>query len=273
MGSCASLLLAPGQALGLSFPTALHPLFLVCCLGGLRRIIYAFGLGYGFCMLASGVFTLSEAPASSWATCACALYGGYGVRLVTFLCRRQACEAYNNSKHGRELNAKMDKTPLPIKAMVCVFVSLTQLATAYALQPISMAEEMPTAGWVGLGMGIGGLILEAVADEEKLFAKKQRPDDPVMSGSFSIVRHPNYLGEILFWAGITVASQAALPSSATLSSRLQGSLGPLLMIWVMIGAAKRLDKTAESKYENNAGYKAYATRTPSLWPFLRPRAS
>jgi steroid 5-alpha reductase family enzyme len=218
-------------------------------------------------MLASGVLTLGQAPSSTWCSAACSLYSTYGIRLVVFLLRRQWSTAYNNSEHGKELNAKMGKTPMPAKCFVTVFVSLFQLATMYALQPLALASRFPSFGWAGLALAAGGLILEALADEQKLAAKQVRPNDPIMTGTYSIVRHPNYLGEIIFWGGIAFAAQSALPPSATWAQRLQGCAGPLFMIWVMLGAAKRLDKAAaESKYKDNAEYKAYAAQTPSLFP-------
>lgn len=264
MGICASVLLAPGKALGLSFPLSAYPVLVVCCLGGLRRIIYAFGLGYGLSMLTGGMLTWSEAPSSAWSMCGCGLYSAYGLRLVTFLLRRQASDKYNNSKHGKELNNKMDKTPVPAKCFVTLFVSISQVATLCALQPLAWASEFSAAGWVGLVLGSAGLLLESVADEQKLAAKNVHPDEPVMTGTYSIVRHPNYLGEILFWAGVAGSS---LSVSTSWLQRFQGCCGPFFMIWVMLGAAKRLDKTgAESKYKDNAQYKEYVAKTPSLRP-------
>jgi len=265
----ASFLLVPGQSLGLAFPACIWPWLLVCNLGGLRKIIYAFGLGYGFSMFSSGVLTWAEAPSSLCSMAACGLYSAYGARLVWFLLRRQLSDMYNNSAHGKELNGKMEKTPIPAKCFVTLFVSLTQLATAYCLQPLAFATQLPMMSWMGLGLAAAGLVLETVADEEKLGAKKLKPDEPVMTGTYSLVRHPNYLGEIMFWGGITAAAQSAIPLSAAWLSRVQGSLGSILMIWVMFGAAKRLDKTGtESKYKDNAEYKAWASSTPSLFPKL-----
>eukprot|EP00927_Polykrikos_kofoidii_P038967 TRINITY_DN33400_c0_g1_i1.p1 TRINITY_DN33400_c0_g1~~TRINITY_DN33400_c0_g1_i1.p1 ORF type:complete len:286 (+),score=28.83 TRINITY_DN33400_c0_g1_i1:51-860(+) len=268
MGAHASLLLSPGAALGLPFPASLFPVFLSCCSGGLRKIIYAFGLGYGLCMFAGGFATLSQAPTSTWSTCGCSLYMAYGGRLVSFLLRRQLSDVYNSSKHGAELNAKMEKTPLVVNTFVCVFVSLTQIATTYALQPVALASNMPVAGYASLGIGWLGLLLETVADEEKLAAKKSQPDAPVMTGTYSIVRHSNYLGEILFWAGNMGAAQIALPSKSPLLERVGGAVGPILMIWVMLNAAKTLDKKGIDKYKDNVAYKAYVARTKSLFPWI-----
>lgn len=269
MGAASSSLLLPGTSLGLPFPASAWPLLLLCSSGGLRRIIYAFGYGYGLCMITGGALTWTESPPSTWASCACGLYAAYGMRLVAFLRRRQSSDTYNNSNHGKEMNSKMDSTPMPAKCFVTVFVSLTQLATTYALQPVVQANEFPVAGWAGLAAGAGGLLLETIADEQKLAAKQKDPNSPVMSGLYSIMRHPNYLGEILFWLGVFGGAQASIPLSGSWLQRFKGSFGPLMMVWVMIGAAGRLDEEAISKkYADNATYKQYFSATGSLLPKL-----
>lgn len=269
MGSIVSVLLRPGEKLGLAFPTSLSPWLFCCSLGGLKKIIYAVGLGYGACMFSSGVSTWQQAPPSIWSNCGCCLYASYGARLAWFLLRRQSDQKYNQSNHGRDLNDKMEKTPLLAKSMVTSLVAVTQLGTAHSLYPVAFATQFPMVSWAGLALGTAGLVLETIADEQKLAAKRAAPNDPVMNGTYSVVRHPNYLGEILFWTGITLASQTALPSDTTWTSRLVPLLGSTFMIWVMLGAAKRLDRQAsEKKYVQNEAYKAYMDTTPSLFPGL-----
>eukprot|EP00747_Dinoflagellata_sp_TGD_P184909 gnl/TRDRNA2_/TRDRNA2_41009_c0_seq1.p1 gnl/TRDRNA2_/TRDRNA2_41009_c0~~gnl/TRDRNA2_/TRDRNA2_41009_c0_seq1.p1 ORF type:complete len:267 (-),score=24.94 gnl/TRDRNA2_/TRDRNA2_41009_c0_seq1:56-856(-) len=262
MGTLASVLLSPGTSLGLPFPASAFPLYLLCCCGGLRKIIYAFGLGYGLSMFTGGLLTLTQAPSSAASSAACALYWAYGARLTVFLLRRQSTEAYNTSKHGVELDERMSKTPLPVKGCVTMFVSAIQLACVYALQPIVFAPTLSGSCWTGLVLSSAGLLIESIADEEKLAAKEKEPNKPVMTGSFSIVRHPNYTGEIIFWGGIAWTS---LLSAQTWGQCL-GVFGPCFMIWVMFGAAKRLDEKAATKYADEPEYKAYAARTGSLWP-------
>jgi len=195
------------------------------------------------------------------------LYVAYGVRLVLFMLRRESSKAYCSSKHGSELNDRMTKTKLPVKGTICVFVSLSQLGTMYALQPLAKAPPaFPLPTFAGLGLGFVGLVLESVADEQKQSAKGKNPDKPVMIGLYRMLRHPNYLGEIIFWAGILGAAQVALPTSASIYDRLKSAVGPAYLIFVMLGAAKRLDTKAVEKYSDDAEYKAYAAVTPSLWP-------
>lgn len=268
MSDIASVLLAPGQALGLSFDSSVYLLFLLCCSAGLHKTIYAVGIGYGLCMLATSAVTWSLSPPSAGATGFCGLYFLYGLRLVAYLLRRELSDSYNTSHHGRELRAKADRTRLLAKCFFICTTSLSQYGAFCALQPLAQGVPLPALCWVGLGVSATGFLLEAAADEHKLMAKATRPNSPVTNGVFRIARHPNYLGEILLWLGILTASQLALPGYIALSSRFGHALGPLLMIWVMFQAAKRLDKASAEKYRSNPEYQSYLETTPSLWPRL-----
>jgi len=267
MGAHASLLLLPGQALRVPFPASLAPAFFACCSGGLHNVIYAFGLGYGLCMVTGGLVTYAEAPPSLGSQLACGLYVAYGLRLSSFMLRRQSDAAYNNSSHGQKLQAKLMASTLSRKACITSFVTLYMLTPMVALQQLATAPQLSVLALAGLGVGAAGLVLEAVADEEKLAAKRRSPEAPVMTGTYAIVQHPNYLGEVLFWSGIASATQAALPANASILQRAGGLLGPLLMVRIMMSASKSLSKKqAGDKYGDNVEFQNYARRTRLLIP-------
>lgn len=263
-----------------SFPLSSWPVMLLCCSGGLIKIVYAFGLGYGLSMTSSGLLALQHHYASSLlsppegvsllAACGVGLYVSYGTRLVWFLQRRQSSAQYQGSNKGKDLDKRMNSTPLPIKVAVTCFVSLVQVACAYALQPI-VDKSNTSCMWsmLPLLVGLFGLGLETVADEQKLAAKEAAPNKPCMTGLYSSLKHPNYTGEILFWAGILGASQLSLFSQPAWSYQYAAGcgVGPIMMIWVMMGASKRLDKEGLEKYAKVEGYLDWAKKTPSLFPW------
>ena len=77
-------------------------------------------------------------------------------------------------------------------------------------------------------------------------------------------RHPNYTGEILFHLGICgLAAQG--DSLMQIGSSM---ISPLMMVGVMYGAAKRLDKEGAKRYSNHEKWQTWAAKTPSLWPYL-----
>jgi steroid 5-alpha reductase family enzyme len=62
----------------------------------------------------------------------------------------------------------------------------------------------------------GAVLLEAVADRQlRSFVRDRRDPAAVLdSGVWALSRHPNYLGEILFWWGIFLSGVAAAPGWA-----------------------------------------------------------
>merc|ERR1740121_1614109 len=124
-------------------------------------------------MATGGLVTYAEAPPTLGSKWACGLYAAYGLRLSWFMVRRQMDPAYNNSTHGQKLRAKLSASKLSRNATITTFVSLTQLLTVAALQPIAFAQQLSRTTWSGLALGWAGLVLEAVADEEKLACKRR----------------------------------------------------------------------------------------------------
>lgn len=261
-----SLLLIPGERAGLAFPFSAYPVLLLCNLGGLKNVVLALAFGYGLSMFAGGFITFYQAPTTAWSQTACGLYMAHGVRLALFIMRRWFQEAYNNSDAGSDTVKKTSAFKLSSNAAATVFVSLTHMATMCALQPAAFAETYSPGAWAGLAIAGFGLVLETIADEEKNSAKQTKPNEPIMTGTYKLVKHPNYLGELLFWFGIAVASEVALPPSASIGQRFGACFGALLMISVMVGASKELSKTSSERYEKNTDYLLYAAKTKSLIP-------
>lgn len=246
-----------------AFPWSAWPIFFICCSGGLVKIVYAFGYGYGVSMFAQGFLAYVIAGGMPDAAFPAALYAAYGWRLATFLFRRDHSDAFLRSSHGQSLEDAMRTTPLLIKFNVVFFVSLVQQATMLTLDTICRHRGFRGLGRLAFGIALGGLLLEAAADEQKLYYKTLEPELPVTTGLYSIVRHPNYSGEILFWLGVV---GMCLASSDMRTRKIVFSAGPLFMCWVMLGAAKRLDAKNLNRYSEVPGYVQYAESTSSLLP-------
>jgi steroid 5-alpha reductase family enzyme len=118
---------------------------------------------------------------------------------------------------------------------------------------------------VGILLMLTGLGLEACADWQKSRFKKQNPTRFCDVGLFSVVRFPNYFGEMVFWFGLWVS---AISNYRTLPAWALGSLGLLLIVLVMIGASRRLELKQSKNYASNAAFDAYSRRVPILIPFL-----
>lgn len=77
--------------------------------------------------------------------------------------------------------------------------------------PIFMAFELEPTGNIGLIVGsiisIIGVFFEVIADNQLVtFRNRANPDLSQMldTGLWGVIRHPNYLGEMLFWIGLAI---------------------------------------------------------------------
>ena len=88
------------------------------------------------------------------------------------------------------------------------------------------------------------------------------------SWSYRLCRHPNYLGEILFWSGLFATGGTSFGGSVTAWACGTMGLGGILSI--MFGASSRLDKAQEEKYGGQAKFDEWKDSVGwSVVPFLR----
>ena len=99
--------------------------------------------------------------------------------------------------------------------------------------------------------------LQGVADLQMHRYRKNRTTAFIETGLWKYSRHPNYLGEILMWWGISIASLFALGFSVELL--FGATVNTFLFFFVSIPMADR----RQSRKEGFADYKA---RTNALLP-------
>lgn len=112
----------------------------------------------------------------------------------------------------------------------------------------------------------GGIALEAVADLQlrRFLSSRRDPAAVLGDGLWALCRHPNYLGEILFWWGLWLFGLAADPAWAWTAA------GPLAitLLFVLV-SAPWMDRRMLARHP------AFAERmasVPALVPRLRRRA-
>jgi steroid 5-alpha reductase family enzyme len=118
---------------------------------------------------------------------------------------------------------------------------------------------------VGILLMAAGLGLEACADWQKSEFKKRNPSRFCDVGLYSVVRFPNYFGEMVFWLGVWVS---AMSTYRTLAAWSLGSLGLLCIVLVMVGASRRLELKQSKSYGSDPAFEVYSRRVPVLFPFL-----
>jgi steroid 5-alpha reductase family enzyme len=135
-----------------------------------------------------------------------------------------------------------------------VFFGLT--SESVTLTPIS---------FIGLFIWFVGYQIESFADGQK-FRFKSKPENKGKfygGGLFSVVKYPNYLGEIMCWWGVFIYVIPVLSSWEWLSM-----VSPLwitaLLLW--ISGIPLLEKQYEIKYGHTAEYQEYQKRVYKLIP-------
>jgi steroid 5-alpha reductase family enzyme len=124
------------------------------------------------------------------------------------------------------------------------------------------SQELSSLGLLiaGLVVSLSGTALEFFADNT-LAAFRRRADRPagqvLSEGLWGKCRHPNYLGEMLFWGGLALAGQAfSAPWYASLG------LAAMLLMFAFASIPMKEARMA-SRYKD---FEAYKAATPMLIP-------
>ncbi|XP_065194270.1 uncharacterized protein LOC135825589 [Sycon ciliatum] len=121
--------------------------------------------------------------------------------------------------------------------------------------------------YLGWALWASGFLLEVVADEQK---RRFRLDPSntskwIESGVWSCSRHPNYLGEIMLWAGLFTSA------SAVFSGWQWASLGsPLFVAYLLtkVSGIPILERQAHRRWGTIPAFMEYRKRTAVLVPWI-----
>ena len=234
---------------------------------GFLMYIYFFSVGYGFSVAAIGAALLIAYGGRMGIPeiMLCGLLVFYGLRLGTFLLYRDV----KSDGYRKILNPERDRSrgmtlgpKLAIWISCAVLYALMTSPVCFRLQNGAKADAML---WVGFAVMLSGVVLELAADIQKSLAKKKDSGRFVDTGLYRLVRCPNYLGELVLWFGVYLTGTTAF---ASLWQWIAGTLGDLLIAYVMFSGARRLELRQERNYGEDPEYRAYVRRTPILLPFV-----
>ena len=117
--------------------------------------------------------------------------------------------------------------------------------------------------FLGLTFFVVGFFIEVVADNQKTkFRKNPKNKNAfIKSGLWSYSRHPNYLGEISIWTGISIISFSSLSNLQFVSL-----ISPIFtyIILVYVSGVRLLEERGNKKWGNLKDYKEYIEKTPRL---------
>jgi steroid 5-alpha reductase family enzyme len=113
--------------------------------------------------------------------------------------------------------------------------------------------------FIALIISLLAVLIEALADEQlRNFNQSKPPKGSVMqAGLWAYSRHPNYLGEILFWLGLFVFALAA-------DFKFWWTGIGALSIWAMF-VFITIDMMEKRQLAHKPQYKQYAQRVSRLW--------
>lgn len=118
--------------------------------------------------------------------------------------------------------------------------------------------------FIGIGLWITGLVIEAIADAQKykFINDIKNKGKWIEIGVWKYSRHPNYFGEILLWIGIYIFTLSGLN---TLQSAI-GLLSPLYisLLLLFVSGIPLLEKSADKKWGTDKKYQVYKKQTSVL---------
>ena len=141
------------------------------------------------------------------------------------------------------------------------------LCSACALTGIANGILINSYFYIGILIFTIGFITEIIADNQKTVFRKDpnNKDKFINSGLWKYSRHPNYLGEITLWLGISIISFSSL-NGWELITLISPIFTYLLLVYV--SGIRILEYNGNKKWGHLDSYKEYKDKTPRLLGLL-----
>lgn len=238
---------------------------LVIASAGFKKYIYFFSVGYGFSVagIAIAVLVMSAFNANTAVVPMCLVLIIYGARLGGYLLYREM-----KSKAYRSLLNGEIKHNVSLKAKLSIWLGCALLyvcMTCPVLFRLLSGKGTDAFSVIGLLLMIAGAATELAADIHKSAAKKKAPHSFVSTGLYSIVRCPNYFGELVLWTGVFITGINVYSAAWHWMLAVIGYLG---IIYVMFSGARRLEIRQQRTYGNDDSYRDYVRRVPIILPLV-----
>jgi len=235
---------------------------------GFKKVVYFVSLGYAASIAAQAIIMplLYRNTLREWALAQSVLLLAYGLRLGAFVSARERAASYQEEQAANA--ARGAKMRGPMKAAIWVGVSILYVLMflpALLTMSAQAAGQTLSSTPIGVALMAAALGVEACADWQKSRFKKQNPSHFCDVGLYRVVRFPNYFGEMVFWFGVWISAMSAFQSPLEWTL---GSLGFMCIESVMLGSSRRLEAKQTGRYDADAAYRAYAKKTPILFPLL-----
>lgn len=182
-------------------------------------------------------------------------------RLGLFLFSRIGAQGEDRRFRKIKTNAFRFLTAWTIQGL---WVTLTASA-ALAVLTSSVRVGIDVFLIAGLTLWAVGFAIEVIADAQKSRFRKDpaNKDSFITTGLWSWSQHPNYFGEIVLWAGITVMAFPVLQGGAWITL-----ISPVFVALLLtrVSGIPLLDRSAKERWGEDPNYQAYIARTSKLLP-------
>jgi steroid 5-alpha reductase family enzyme len=185
-----------------------------------------------------------------------ALGVAYGIRLLWFVHAREKSASYAPAHEQGRLASQ--KVVLPFRIFMWLSVSWLMIYAGQPAYRAALSGALTPGLLAGAVMMVLGLLLEAVADQQKQAVKAADPATFVRTGLYRHLRHPNYLGEAIFHAGLIVV---VLGTGLAGRELLAACLAPAYLIALMIYTSLDGDEKQLKRYGNDPAWREWRAGT------------
>ena len=150
---------------------------------------------------------------------------------------------------------------------ISVFIIL--LPTTYTLF-ISKTLDLNYISTIGAIVAIIGILIEGIADQQKFDFKNNEKNEGkwIQTGLWKYSRHPNYLGEILMWIGVSIFCIAYLNTEYPILNLIVYLISPAYILFLLtsFSGIPTLEKKYDLRYKEDKEYQEYKKNTGVLIP-------
>lgn len=227
------------------------------------NFISVFNLGYATNMAVIPVIYAAAYSPPLAANAILAIPVLYGLRLALFTWRRNHSDSY--ADHRRKTRVTSSALPRLLVIIIWLFLSMLMFFLTFNAWVVASSDNINATIWLAILVMLIGLGLETIADRQKQDVKRIDKDAACTIGLYKRIRHPNYLGEIIFHMGFY---WGMIASTDRIYALVLAGLGTGWIIAMMCSEAFYLDRRQQARYGGTEEYESYRKKTGLLLPGL-----
>jgi steroid 5-alpha reductase family enzyme len=228
-----------------------------------HHFIYVFNYGYAWIMIVTPLLYGFAYPPSVPSLVVLAIAFLYGLRLLSFTWRRYHSDSYAERAQRAVDTSKI--IPFTVKIITWFFMGSLMFFISFNIWVVASSEPAGRSIWFAAATMLVGLLVESLADRQKQLFKRGNKSGLIQTGLYSRIRHPNYLGEIVFHLGLYWAMAATAGQGYPL---ILGGLGTGWVLILMCEEAIMLDRKKQKQFDDTESLADYRRKTGLLLPRL-----